>query len=119
MSQEEMHRLHRAKMGPISIDDLTATDTGQVTADPLAAGWHIVEATGADAHVLQCTEDGATAITSDPTIVLAKGKHVPKDTEYHFFVADDQSDGYFAYVRSASDDATLRVSRGDDVYRGE
>lgn len=118
MSQEQMHRLHEAKMGPISHADLTATATGQVTAVALEAGWHIIEATVADAHILQCTQAGADAVTGTPTLVLAKGKHVPKDCEYHFFVSDDKTDGFIAYVRSASDDATLRISKGDDVYKG-
>lgn len=118
MSLEEMHRLHKAKMGPISQADLTATGTGQVTGAALAPGWHIIEATGADAYVLQCTAAGAAAITGDPTIVLAKGKRVPAGSEYHFFVADDKSDGLIGYVRAGGSNATLRTSKADDVYKG-
>lgn len=118
MSLEEMHRLHKAKMGPISQADLTANAAGQVTATALVAGWHIIEATVGDAFVLQCTAAGRTAVIADPTIVAAKGKRVPAGSEYHFFVADDKSDGFIAYARSGGTDATLRTSRADDVYKG-
>lgn len=118
MSMEFMHRLHKAKMGPISRADLTATSTGQVTAAVIEAGWHIIEATGGDAFVLQCTAAGRTAIISDPTIVAAQGKRVPAGSEYHFCVDDDKADGFIAYVRSGGSDATLRTSKADAVYKG-
>lgn len=119
MSMEEMTRMHRAKMGPVSqAADLSATATGQVTVTALEAGWHIIEATVADAHVMQCNAAGVAAVTGDPTLVLAKGKHVPKDTEYHFFVADNKSDGFIAYVRSAGANATLRINKADDIFKG-
>lgn len=118
MSQEALHRLHRAKIGPKSTAgaDETVDNTVRAVAAGLEAGWHNVEST-VDVYILQVNAAGAAgpAVAADLSAVAEK---LPANTQRTFYVADDKSDGYLVWTRAGGSNGTLRINRADEPRRG-
>jgi hypothetical protein len=115
MSQEQMHRLYEAKVGPAVLEGATVDNTVRTNAAALPPGWNVIESTQ-DIRFLQTT---AAVAAAPPTAgdLLTLGRRLPKNTELHFFVADDRRDAYLVWTR-VSADGTVSIYKSDEIYEG-
>jgi hypothetical protein len=115
MSQANLHRLYEGKVGPAVIEAATVDNTVQTNSTQLEPGWYVIEATVA-IRFLQTTEVVSGTPPSAGTLGT-KGRRLPADTELHFCVADDKSDGYLIWTRVSSS-GTVSVYKTDEIYEG-